>query len=120
MHRPSTDNQAREVADGQRDSFAAWHVEDRTDAQLLMCDMAGRTRSWFMVEQTDRGDGTATRLLFGSAVLSRAAPGGAKPKPGGGFKSLLAFHRLYSRVLLSSAGSRVTATIPRNRFSKTN
>ena len=43
--RPSTDAQAKELASGGRAGFAAWSVEDRAPDQLLMCDMAGRTRS---------------------------------------------------------------------------
>lgn len=64
--RPSTDAEARAVAQGTAKSFAAWTVEDRTDTQLLMCDMHEATRSWFKVEPA----GGSTRLFFGSAVVS--------------------------------------------------
>ncbi len=50
VSRPSSDDQARQVAAGEVERFAAWSVEARTTDQLLMCDMAGRTRSWFKIE----------------------------------------------------------------------
>ena len=46
--RPSSDAQARELALGLREDFAAWHVEQRGDEQLLLCDFQGNTRSWLM------------------------------------------------------------------------
>lgn len=102
VRRPSTDEQAATVAHGQRDKFAAWDVEDRRSDQLLMCDLAARTRSWFMVEATDQG----TRLYFGSAVTP---PSDANPGQGLGtiFTALLGFHKLYSRALLASARRRL-------------
>ena len=50
---PSSDADARALAHGDQARFAAWHVEDRTDDQLLVCDAGGRTRSWFMVDAQD-------------------------------------------------------------------
>ena len=38
---PSTDEQAREVAEGRGDSLAVWTVGERTPTQLLMCDRYG-------------------------------------------------------------------------------
>ena len=96
--KPSTDAQARQAADGSIDEFAAWRVEARADDQLLMCDMLGNTRSWFMVEHAD--DGTRTRLYFGSAVTTAAM---SRPL----FRRLLGFHVLYSKALLASARRRV-------------
>lgn len=96
--RPSTDTQARQAADGSIDEFAAWRVEARAGDQLLMCDMLGNTRSWFMVEPAD--DGTRTRLYFGSAVTTAAM---SRPL----FRRLLGFHVLYSKVLLASARRRI-------------
>ena len=96
--RRSTDAEARSLADGTRDSFAAWHVESRHDDELLLADFTGRTRSWFKVEWRE---GSSTRLLFGSALL----PGpraGAQPWP-----LLLALHRRYSRLLLATARRRL-------------
>ena len=45
ISRPSPDTQARDLAIGERDAFAAWSVEDRSENQLLMCDFYGCTRS---------------------------------------------------------------------------
>ena len=87
--RPSTDWQADEVAQGLRQDFAAWSVEDRRADQVLMCDMGEQTRSWFMVVPQDGG----TRLCFGSAVVSKDAPL---------VRLLMPFHRVYARVLLKS------------------
>src|SRR5688572_23673048 len=64
--KPSTDAQARALAQGEADAFAAWRVEDRATDQLLMCDYRDRTRSWLM--RTALPDGS-TRLYFGSAVV---------------------------------------------------
>jgi hypothetical protein len=96
--RPSTDQQARELAAGQRDAFAAWRVEARAPDQLLLCDFRGRTRSWLMT--------SGTRLYFGSAVVPSS---GSSRKAGLGFvfTALLGFHRLYSRVLLHAAVRRL-------------
>ena len=99
---PSTDAEARQLADGSRDAFAAWRVEDRTDHQLLMS--AGRTRSWLM---TAPQAGGGTRLYFGSAVVPVKSATGAKPAMGMSYRLLLGFHKIYSMVLLQSAKSRL-------------
>jgi hypothetical protein len=106
--RPSSDADAGRVARGEQAHFAAWTVEGRAGDQLLMCDMAARTRSWFMVAPGDdaQAGGGATRLYFGSAVVPMRDAAGA-PRMGSAFRALLGFHRLYSRVLLSAARSRV-------------
>lgn len=102
VSRPSTDQDARDVAESRIDRFAAWSVEDRTANQLLMCDMAGRTRSWFMVEPGGEG----TRLYFGSAVVPRKS---GEPNLGFVFSALLGFHKLYSRALLATAVRRLSS-----------
>lgn len=102
---PSTDAQARQLAAGQVGNFSAWRVEARTTDQLLMRDAGGRTRSWLMVAPA-AGDG-ATRLYFGSAVVPAAGRSGGRQGMGFLFAALLGFHRLYSRVLLGSARSRL-------------
>jgi hypothetical protein len=99
--RPSTDEQARQLASGTRDEFAAWRVEERARDQILLCDFMGRTRSWLMVAPLENGAGT--RLYFGSAVTPR--PGGTSM--GFPFNALLGFHQLYSRVLLGAAARRL-------------
>lgn len=103
LRRPSTDFDARRLAVGQRDSFAAWRVEARSADQLLLCDLAGRTRSWLMVAPEPGG---GTRLHFGSAVLPVSRGDGA-PRMGLPFRALLGFHKLYARALLWSAWRRL-------------
>lgn len=101
--RPSTDAQAASLARGETDVFAAWSVEGRAPNQLLLCDFTRRTRSWLMVAPLPSG----TRLYFGSAVVPLHDRHGGAPRLGLGFTALLGFHRLYSRVLLSAARSRL-------------
>ena len=99
VSRPSTDEQAVLLADGDIDKFAAWAVESRSENQLLMCDFQGRTRSWFMV--ADR------RLYFGSAVVPVRDPDTGEKSLGSTLSVLLGFHRLYSRALLYCAVRRL-------------
>lgn len=87
--RPSTDWQVGEVAQGLRQDFAAWTVEDRRADQVVMCDMGEQTRSWFMVVPQNG----STRLCFGSAVGSKDAPL---------VRLLMPFHSVYARALLKS------------------
>jgi hypothetical protein len=108
---PSSDQQAREIAEGRREAFAVWVVGARTQDQLLMCDRYGRTRSWFRVVPEASG---GTILQFGSAVAARIGQGGAAGM-GHGFKVLLAAHKIYSRLLISAAKNRI-ATHPSPRF----
>ena len=105
--RPSSDAQARELARGGRDSFAAWQVEARTDNQLLMRDISARTCSWLMTEPASRDGKPCTRLYFGSAVVPRDGGKTGEARMGPGFNALLGFHKAYSRALLSAASSRV-------------
>jgi hypothetical protein len=99
--KPSTDEQAAQLGAGTIDGFAAWHVEQRAPNQLLLCDFMGRTRSWLMVEPASAEGRAATRLYFGSAVTA-----GRETR----FSALIAFHKLYSRLLLSAARSRLERT----------
>ena len=105
VNKPSTDEGARELAGGSRSDFAAWHVEACEPAQLLMADFMGRTRSWLMCEAA--GDGAATRLYFGSAVLPITDRRTGERTMSRGFRLLLGFHKLYSRALLAAAARRV-------------
>ena len=66
--KPSTDLQARQLAAGELNEFAAWRVEARAVDQLLLCAIDGRTRSWLMVSAAQEPGWT--RLYFGSAALS--------------------------------------------------
>jgi hypothetical protein len=107
--RRSTDAQAKELGMAHIDRFAAWHVEKRTETQLLMCDFSGRTRSWFMVEADHLAQGDRTRLYFGSAVVPTKNKDADKRSLGWVFSTLLGFHKLYSRALLFAAKSRLEA-----------
>lgn len=102
--RPSTDLQARQLATGQLDTFAAWRVEARLADQILLADLTGRTRSWLMVVPTEDG---GTQLHFGSAVVPVADPSTGQRRMGIAFRALLGFHKLYSRALLWSAWRRL-------------
>lgn len=107
LARPSTDAEAKQLANGSTEHFAAWRVEGRSASELLLTDFAGRTRSWLMASHFDGGtDGVCTRLYFGSALVPRRSKGGRQAATGWLFHALLGFHRLYSRLLLRAAGSR--------------
>jgi hypothetical protein len=103
---PSSDDEARQLMAGSRDSFAVWRIAARTETQLLMGDRYGRTRSWFRVTPQQSG---GTLLQFGSAVAARRSPDSAA-RMSSGFSLLLGFHRLYSRMLLRSATRRLLRT----------
>ncbi|MEK6805042.1 MAG: hypothetical protein AABY95_00140 [Pseudomonadota bacterium] len=118
--RPSTDQQAQQLAADKLDAFAAWSVEARAPNQLLMCDLYGSTRSWLMVEPIN--DGKATRLYFGSAVVPKEktkknwipayAGMTTKTQMPFMFHALLGFHQLYSRILLSAAARKLSNPSP--------
>lgn len=99
--KPSSDLDAKRIAQAQTDSFAAWSVEARQPDQLLMCDFMRRTRSWFMVEPMEGG---GTRLYFGSAVVPVRSKSGELTL-GSTYLKLMRFHKLYSRILLRAARS---------------
>lgn len=104
---PSTDEEARQLAQGKRDSFAAWSVEARAIDQLLLSDFRGRTKSWLMVEPQGAG-APGTRLYFGSAVVPVRSVGTGRTGLGFVFTALLGFHKLYSRILLRTTVSRLS------------
>lgn len=104
--KPSTDAQAALLAQGDLEAFSAWTVEDRHQDQLLLCDLHGRTRSWLMAVPAETGNGT--QLYFGSAVVpAKGSESGADI--GSGFRLMLGFHKIYSRVLLKAAVTRLHA-----------
>ena len=103
--KPSTDAQARALALGEADRFAAWSVEARAPDQLLLCDYRGSTRSWLMTAPEGEG---GTRLYFGSAVVPEVDAGSGRKSLGWLFAGLLGFHKLYSRVLLRAAVARLS------------
>lgn len=99
LGRPSTDQQARALAAGEVERFAAWTVEARAPDQILLCDFQGATRSWLM----SLAAASTTTLYFGTAVVPRGRGGGL----GAGFRAMLPLHRLYARALLRAAARRV-------------
>lgn len=106
--KPSTDLDARQLAQGSATTFAAWRVEDRTGDQLLLGDFTGRTKSWLMTAAGDTtGAGATTRLYFGSAVMPKVDKASGSKSMGWVFTALLGFHRLYSRLLLRGAVARL-------------
>ena len=109
VNRPSTDAQAAQLGHGHLDLFATWRVEQQSNEQLLLCDLHGRTRSWLMALPMNGPAGASTRLYFGSAIVAAANPGQAKNRLGRGFGLLLGFHKVYSKVLLGAARSRLLA-----------
>ncbi len=110
VSKPSTDIQARQLADSVIEKFAAWTVEDRNENQLLMCDFLRRTRSWFMIVPVNE---TRTQLYFGSAISSYEDPKTGRLSLGSGFQALLGFHQIYSVLLLYSAKSRMVSQLSR-------
>ena len=105
--RPSSDAQARQLAAGDSETFAAWRVEGRAPGQLMLADFSGRTRSWLMVEPAEGAGAEGTRLYFGSAVVPKDSADGGGPRMGYVFQALLGFHKLYSRALLQAARVRL-------------
>jgi hypothetical protein len=103
VSKPSTDIQARQLAHGSRNQFAAWDVEARSENEILMCDFRGRTRSWLMVVPVTTMSDTRTRLYFGSAVVPIWNSKTGEPSLGSGFQVLLGFHKIYSILLLYCA-----------------
>jgi hypothetical protein len=59
-----------------------------------------------MAAPISEADSPRTRLYFGSGVAPR---GGAGKRMGFAFHALLGFHKLYSRLLLTAARSRILA-----------
>jgi hypothetical protein len=109
VSKPSTDADAARLSAAESDSFAAWRVEARTHNQLLMSDVLGNTRSWLMTAPEDAN----TRLYFGSAVVAHENRKTGVRSLGWIFRALLGFHRVYSRVLLHAARSRLDARAQR-------
>lgn len=105
--RGCTDAQARALAAGQTDAFAAWTVEGRSANQLLVCDFAGATRSWFMAAPLADGR-PGTRLYFGSAVVPQGRDKSGNPRQSVAFRLLLPIHGLYARALLRAAARKLS------------
>ncbi len=102
VSKPSTDDDARRLSRNEIHEFAAWTEYRRSDNQLVMMDFRQQTCSWFMLAPQDSG----SLLYFGSAVMrNRETEQGKKLK--WTYRSLLGFHRLYSRALLQGAVRRI-------------
>ena len=107
---PATDDDARQLATGKTLKFSAWRVEGQSPSELLLTDFRGRTRSWLMTARTGTSSQESRTLLyFGSAVVPHPGQEGAAPRMGWLFHTLMGFHRIYSRLLLSAASRRSEA-----------
>ena len=93
VEKPSTDDEARALSRGERETFAAWSVDSRAGNQLVMLDFMSYTCSWLMIETRP----AETVLYFGSGIMRRTL----------GFRLLLPFHKLYARSLLAAAGAQL-------------
>lgn len=98
----ANDADARRLARGEAETFAAWSVEARAPEQLLLCDFLSRTRSWLMLAPIDGG----ARLYFGTAIVPVGVDSRAG-RLGFPFNALLGFHKLYARALLGGARGRL-------------
>lgn len=107
LGKPSTDWEVHRLASGKTNRFAAWTVEERAENQLLMCDFLSRTRSWLMVAPEVLNGDVATRLYFGSVVVRRKDQRTGELKMTPFFKTLMPFHKIYSRGLLAAAKARL-------------
>jgi hypothetical protein len=107
VSKPSTDLEARRVAEGASERFAAWNVEARNENEILMCDFRGRTRSWLMTIPLKTVNGFRTQLYFGSAIVPKQNLKTGQQSLALGFQSLLGFHKIYSVLLLYSAKSNI-------------
>jgi len=104
LSKPSKDHEVEDLAKNRTSEFAAWSVEARDDSQILLQDFSGNTRSWLMVASSGQQE-NHTRLYFGSAVIPGIDETGEAKPMGLVFKSLMGFHKLYSRLLLRFAKS---------------
>jgi len=99
LRKPIRDADISALTSGASAHFAAWHVEGQSENQILLCDVAGRTRSWFSVQPLTSG---GTQLFFGSVVV--ASPDAPLSWP---LRMILPLHRLYARALLGAAVRRL-------------
>jgi hypothetical protein len=103
FRKPSTDQQASQLAMGQISQFSAWTQEARAENQIIMCDWQQITRSCLMT--VDNGD--TTTLYFGTIIVPKRRAEGRGEKMAPLFKLTLGAHLLYSRILLRSAVARL-------------
>lgn len=110
VRKPSTDTQAKELLEGNSNKFAAWTLEDRGEHELLMRDMADRTRSWFMVNHLGTKENPKTQLYFGTGISPSPKRKNRKSSIGFFFNALLPFHKVYSVLLLYFAKRQLIQT----------
>ncbi len=103
ISRSSTDEEARQLARNEIHAFAAWEEYSRSGNQLIMMDFRQQTCSWFMLEAQQ----SRSRLYFGSAVMRNEDTASGK-KMKWTYRTLLGFHRLYSRALLRAAARKLS------------
>jgi len=108
----STDADAAALARGTSLCFAAWRVEDRDQNQLLMCDVTGRTRSWFKIATISGDKPMQTVLYFGSGITAVGNSNTGRLSISPVFKALMGFHKLYSRALLAATRRRIASSAP--------
>ncbi|MCX7559646.1 hypothetical protein OS190_08695 [Sulfitobacter sp. F26204] len=99
LRRRIRDRDVVALATGEAERFAVWTVEAGDAAQILLRESSGATRSYLAVRLDEAG---RTRLLFGSAVVTRQ---GAEMSSL--VRILMPLHLLYSRALLSLAERRL-------------
>lgn len=107
--KPSRDAHARQLARGERETFAAWSVEARATDQLLVCDYQGKTRSWLMIEPDVSTGAAGTRLYFGTGIVPITERPSGRRRLSVGFGLLVPFHKFYARALLRATRSRLVA-----------
>ncbi|ASJ70692.1 hypothetical protein [Granulosicoccus antarcticus] len=107
---PSTDEDARALAQGSHNRFSAWSVENRCDNEILLRFPKSSTGSWLMVRPYSQEGSEGTELLFGSVVFPKTSdtPFGLL------FHTLTGFHRFYSSLLLNSARNGVRNHLRQN------
>lgn len=107
--RPSTDQDAKDLAAGTTDTFAVWQVTHRSPEQLLLKAQIGRTSSWLMAAPEPSSKGQKTTLFFASAIAGRINPETGKQQLGLASSAMLGLHDLYSRLLLQAAAKKLAA-----------
>jgi len=92
--------QIQRLAENRADRMAAWHVEKRSERELLLAVGDGPIRTWLRIEPAGQG---AVRMYFGSAMLPIATDTQGRPRQGRMARLALPLHKIYSRVLLGAA-----------------
>lgn len=109
--------QAKELCIGDINKFAAWTLEDRRDNELLMRDMADRTRSWFMVIHSGIKEKPKTQLYFGTGISPSQKRNKKNSSIGLFFNVMLPFHKVYSVLLLYFAKRQLSQINTKDSFS---